>query len=201
MPNQDQAGLCALTSALSTAIPGTTKPNTPFLHLPSQVKDPEFCPEIGLWLYGNVALLMSDRSYVAASLGKASCQPSELEQLETEAENLVLGGKVIICGIHNDAHQRVAIVPLRWGSPRIVVFSGGFKYHLGENLDQEPFRAARLWRYQFDPITDLAISRRAPDKKPTFGLTNPTVDRLIVRIVETNWTMTCNSSRQHALRT
>jgi DNA processing protein len=74
-------------------------------------------------------------------------------------------------------------VPLRWGAPRILVFSGGFHHHLGPDLKEEPFRAARLWRYQFDAKTDLVISRRAPDKLPTFARFNPTVDRLIQRIV------------------
>jgi DNA processing protein len=88
-----------------------------------------------------------------------------------------------VTGIHSAAHMRAAIVPLRWGAPRILVLSGGFHYHLGENLDQEPFRSARLWRYAWDPLTDLAISRRAPDKLPTYAHFNPTVDRLIENIV------------------
>ena len=91
----------------------------------------------------------------------------------------MLGGKVVVTGIHSPAHQRSAIVPLRWGAPRILVLSGGFHHHLGPNLKEEPFRAARLWRYQFDERTDLVISRRAPDKLPTFAQFNPTVDRLI----------------------
>lgn len=93
---------------------------------------------------------------------------------------------VLIAGIHSPAHQRAAIVPLRWGAPRILVFSGGFYYHLGLDLKQEPFRAARLWRYQFDAKTDLVISRRHPESLPTFARFNPTVDRLIERIAGGN---------------
>jgi DNA processing protein len=106
----------------------------------------------------------------------------ELDQIERDAEMAVLAGEVMVSGIHSPAHQRAAIVPLRWGAPRILVFSGGFFHHLGPNLKDEPFRAARLWRYQFDPRTDLVISKRAPDKLPTFARFNPTVDRLIERI-------------------
>jgi hypothetical protein len=78
-------------------------------------------------------------------------------------------------------------VPLRWGAPRIVVVSGGFKYHLGPDLKDEPFRAARLWRYEFDRRTDLIVSRRAPDKLPTYASHNPTVDRLIARLALRQW--------------
>jgi hypothetical protein len=92
-----------------------------------------------------------------------------------------------VCGIHNPAHRRAAIVPLRWGAPRVLVVSGGFCFHLGVKLNQEPFRAARLWRYQWDPTTDLIISRRAPEKKPTFALHNPTVDRMIGQITRGEW--------------
>jgi hypothetical protein len=61
--------------------------------------------------------------------------------------------------------------------------SGGFHHHLGARLNEEPFRAARLWRYAFDAQTDLVISRRAPHKLPTYATLNSTVDRLITRIV------------------
>ena len=104
-----------------------------------------------------------------------------------EVEEIVLDGKVLVCGIHSPAHQRAAVVPLKWGSPRILILSGGFYHHLGENLKDEPFRTARLWRYQFDAKTDLVVSRRAPDKKPTFARHNPTVDRLIALFTSRAW--------------
>lgn len=111
-------------------------------------------------------------------------QESRLASCEQEAEGIVLTGRVLVCGVHNEFHQRAAVVPLRWGAPRIIVFSGGFQHHLGADLDQEPFRAARLWRYAWDATSDLAISRRAPDKLPTFARANPTVDRLIRKIAD-----------------
>jgi len=106
--------------------------------------------------------------------------------MEARVEREVLSAKVLVCGIHNAAHRRSAVVPLRWGTPRIVVFSGGFACHLGVNLDQEPFRIARLWRYGWDPLTDLAVSR-SPEKKPTYGPNNRTVDRLIERIAKSEF--------------
>ncbi len=145
--------------------------------------EPGFYEAAGLWLYGNVRLLQKTLTHVSLACGQPDRSPQELSAIEAEAEGLVLGSYVLVCGIHHDAHQRAAVVPLRWGCPRIIVFSGGFRYHLGEQLDEEPFPTARLWRDRWDAHTDLAISRRAPDRAPTFARYNPTVDRLIQRIV------------------
>lgn len=139
-----------------------------------------------LWLYGNSRLLGGDLDCVLGCFGNSQSS-AELNRIEQEAERIVLAGRVLVCGVHNPAHQRAAVVPLRWGSPRIVVFSGGFRAHLGQELKDEPFRVGRLWRYQWDPVTDLAVSRRAPDKMPTFAHDNPTVDRLIELITLGQW--------------
>lgn len=156
------------------------------IHIPSCILDydgsPFFDVTSGFWLYGNVKLLGAQLGYVAAAFGPNHHLAAQLDAIETETESLVLDSKVLVCGIHSPAHMRAAVVPLRWGSPRIVVMSGGFKHHLGEDLNEEPFRAARLWRYCWDPLTDLAVSRRAPDKLPTYACHNPTVDRLIARL-------------------
>lgn len=154
----------------------TPRRNAPF------EQEPGFYPDAGLWMYGNVRLLVANLASVPLAFGRPNHTPSELDQIERETERMVLEGTVVVTGIHGPAHQRSAIVPLRWGAPRILVLSGGFLYHLGKNLKEEPFRAARLWRYQFDEKTDLVISRRAPAKLPTFAQFNPTVDRLIERI-------------------
>jgi hypothetical protein len=144
--------------------------------------EPGFYEPAGLWLYGNVRLLQTKIVHIEKCLASSAPTPSELEDIERAAEQLVLSGSVLVTGIHNLAHQRAAVVPLRWGAPRILVLSGGFEYHLGKELKDEPFRAARLWRYQFDAATDLVISRRAPNKPPTFALHNPAVDRLVLQI-------------------
>lgn len=144
--------------------------------------EPGFYPDAGLWLYGNARLLGASLASIERALGQPHHTPDDLCQIERETEQAVLEGRIVVTGIHSPAHQRAAIVPLRWGAPRILVFSGGFHHHLGPELKEEPFRTARLWRYQFDAKTDLVISRRAPDKLPTFAQFNPTVDRLIERI-------------------
>jgi hypothetical protein len=137
-----------------------------------------------LWLYGNVKLLHGELAVVESSFISPPYTEHELMLIEQEAERLVLSGKILVTGIHNPAHQRAALVPLRWGAPRIVVFSGGFYHHLGASLRTEPFRVARLWRYEWDSTTDLAVSRREPSKLPTFAHHNPSVDNLIRGIAE-----------------
>ena len=149
-------------------------------------EEPGFYEPAGLWLYGNVKLLDSKLVCLAKTFGRENHSESSLNAVEREAEMAVLDGQILVCGVHNSAHQRSALVPLRWGAPRIVVLSGGFHHHLGKELSQEPFRVARLWRYEWDRHTDLAVSLRAPDKLPTFATHNPTVDRLITRIVSGN---------------
>ncbi|HQU18106.1 MAG TPA: hypothetical protein PLA92_03545 [Fimbriimonadaceae bacterium] len=145
--------------------------------------EPGFYEPAGLWLYGNARLLSGHLVTVPSASGPPFHSPKELDEIERQAEKHVLAGQILVSGIHSPAHQRAAVVPLRWGSPRILVVSGGFYHHLGKELKDEPFRVARLWRYQFDPQTDLVVSRRAPDRAPTFARHNPTVDRLIDRIV------------------
>ena len=146
--------------------------------------EPGFYEPAGLWLYGNIRLLDGPLAYVKRTIGALDSRPSELDEIERETENLVLQSRILVCGVHNIPQMRSAIVPLRWGSPRIVVFSGGFKFHLGDDLVREPFLSATLWRERWVSRTDLAVSRRAPDKLPTFARYNPTVDRLIERIAK-----------------
>ncbi|MBV6459412.1 MAG: hypothetical protein HONBIEJF_02560 [Fimbriimonadaceae bacterium] len=175
----------------SSDAPGLSAPNSPFSIPPKRTapfdQEPGFYKPAGLWLYGNARLLDSCLAHVESALGPPSHTMDTLDQIERSAEALVLSRNVLVTGIHNLAHMRAAVVPLRWGSPRILVLSGGFKYHLGERLDQEPFRTARLWRYQWDSRTDLAISRRVPDKLPTYATHNPAIDRMIELIVDRRW--------------
>jgi DNA processing protein len=150
-------------------------------------QEPGFYEDGGVWLYGNAKALKADLAYIPGIFGESCQTPAQLDAISAEAMRIVMDSQVLVCGVHNIANQRAAVVPLRWGAPRILVLSGGFKYHLGENFDQEPFRAAKLWRNGWDPLTDLAISRRAPDKLPTYASHNPTIDRMIKLIVNRQW--------------
>lgn len=135
-------------------------------HLLSQTRSAPFESEPGyyeparLWLYGNVRLLGAQLAAVQMDPDQLSLTPAQMDGIERQAERLVLDGHALVTGIHNGAHQRAAVVPLRWGAPRVLVLSGGFYHHLGKDLKEEPFRTARLWRYQFDAHIDPVISRR-----------------------------------------
>ena len=155
-------------------------------------QEPGYYEPGGLWLYGNVRLLNSNLAHVPGAFGHPDQACVQIDDFVREAEEHVLAGHVLVCGIHNDAHRAVSIVPLRWGAPRILVVSGGFRHHFGESLDEEPFRAARLWRRRWDPLADLAVSRRAPGMCPTYARDNPSVDRLIMALVHRR--PACNSA-------
>ncbi|MBS1703677.1 MAG: hypothetical protein JST12_18585 [Armatimonadetes bacterium] len=143
---------------------------------------PWFDSDLKLWFYGNQRLLKGKRACLPQCFGKGKLTESELRELENQTLDLILSGHIIVCGIHNEAHRRVAMCPLRWGSPRIVVVSGGFYHHFGPKIDHEPFYAAQRWRYEFDPYSDLIVSRRALNDKPTCSMSNATVDRLISQL-------------------
>ncbi|MHB8636740.1 MAG: hypothetical protein ACYC96_09740, partial [Fimbriimonadaceae bacterium] len=106
--------------------------------------EPGYYVSGGIWLYGNVRLLQTTLSYVDGAAGPNRHTSRQLSAVETEAEQIVFDGRILVCGIHSEAHRRASVVPLRWGAPRIIVLSGGFRYHLGADLKDEPFRLARL---------------------------------------------------------
>jgi DNA processing protein len=126
---------------------------------PIRVEQMDADPPGVLFAYGNFALVES-RTF--AVLSSRNSPPAALDLIERCAEEAVLGGETLIAGHDTPEYQRAAVVPLRWGAPRIVVLDRGLFQALGEDLSEEPFRAARLWRFQFDPTTDLALSPVLP---------------------------------------
>lgn len=144
-------------------------------HFPVRVEEMDPAPPGVLFFYGNSRLLNSRTFSVVASRGTP---PKALEQLEQRVERGVLGAEVLVSGHDRPEYQRAAVVPLRWGSPRILCLDRGLFEALGENLRDEPFRAARLWRYQFDPTTDLVVSPFLPEAHYV-GVNNQVRDRLI----------------------
>lgn len=128
-----------------------------------------------LFLYGNGRLLES-RTFAVLSSRKSP--QAALDLIERLAEEGVLTGETLVAGHDTAEYQRAAVVPLRWGAPRILVLDRGLYAALGEDLGDEPFRTARLWRYRFDPATDLAVSACAPDLR-YHAAGNKTRDRVI----------------------
>lgn len=143
-------------------------------HYPRLIEEFDPNPPGVLFLYGNTKLLDAKTFCVLSSRNSL---PADLEQIEKLTEEGVLNGEVLVTGHDTPEYQRSAIVPLRWGAPRILCLDRGLFKVLGDDLKDEAFRAARLWRYQFDPGTDLAISPFRPDQD-FIGTNNKTRDRL-----------------------
>lgn len=144
-------------------------------HYPSRVEQFDPDPPGVLFAYGNLRLLDAKTFCVLSS---RNTTPAGLNQMEQLAEEGVLRGEVVVSGHDTPEYQRSALVPLRWGAPRILCLDRGLFPALGENLTEEPFRAARLWRYQFDPKTDLVVTPFRPEAK-FVGVNNQIRDRLI----------------------
>lgn len=149
-------------------------------HYPAQLEafDPD--PPGVLFMYGNVNLL---KSKTVCVLSSRNTSPAGLDLVEKLAETAVLSGEVIVSGHDTPEYQRAAVVPLRWGAPRILCLDRGLFKALGDDLKDEPFRAARLWRYEFDPKTDLVISPFRPNADYV-GINNQVRDRLIVGLAD-----------------
>lgn len=144
-------------------------------HYPALIEQMDPDPPGVLFLYGNQRLLEA-RTF--AVLGSRNTLPADLELIERLTEEGVLNGEVLVCGHDRPEYQRAAVVPLRWGSPRILCLDRGMLQVLGENLRDEAFRAARLWRYEFDPTTDLVVSPFRPEAA-FVGVNNQIRDRLV----------------------
>lgn len=128
-----------------------------------------------LFLYGNQRLLEGKTFSVLSS---RNARPADLELIEQLTEEGVLNSEILVAGHDRPEYQRAAVVPLRWGAPRILCLDRGLFKVLGEDLKDEAFRAARLWRYQFDPQTDLVVSPFRPDAD-FVGVNNQVRDRLV----------------------
>ena len=147
-------------------------------HYPEKIEQFDPDPPGILFLYGNLKLLSAKTFGILSS---RDTSPEGLDKVESLAEAGILNGEVLVSGHDRPEYQRSAIVPLRWGAPRILVLDRGLFEALGENLSDEPFRAARLWRYQFDPKTDLVVTPFRPDSK-FIGANNRVRDRLIASL-------------------
>lgn len=149
-------------------------------HYPRQIElfDPD--PPGVLFLYGAQRLLES-RTFCVLSSRQSS--DTALREMEAIVEERVLTGQTVVTGHDTPEYQRAAVVPLRWGAPRVLVLDRGLFKVLGDDLRQEPFRAARLWRHEFDPRTDLVISTINPlrDYHPN---SNRIRDRLIASLCQ-----------------
>lgn len=130
-------------------------------HYPSCIEELSPDPPGVLFFYGNERLLRIETACVLASRDP---DQQTLDLVEKLSEEHVLEGRALVSGHDTPAYQRAAVVPLRFGAPRILVLDRGHFVVLGPQLDQEPFAAARLWRFAFDPRTDLVVSAVHPER-------------------------------------
>lgn len=147
-------------------------------HYPTLVEEFDPDPPGVLFLYGNTRLLEAKTYCVLSS---RNSRPAELDLIEKLTEEGVLSSEVLVTGHDTPEYQRSAVVPLRWGSPRVLCLDRGLFKVLGEDLKDEAFRAARLWRYQFDPSTDLVVSPFRPHAD-FIGVNNKVRDRLVASL-------------------
>ena len=145
---------------------------------PALVEEFDPDPPGVLFLYGNTRLLQVP---TFAVLGSRNTLPAGLEAIERLTEEGVLTGETLVTGHDRPEYQRSAIVPLRWGAPRVLVLDRGLFQVLGPDLKDEAFRAARLWRYEFDAGTDLAISPFRPEAD-FIGANNRLRDRVVASL-------------------
>jgi predicted Rossmann fold nucleotide-binding protein DprA/Smf involved in DNA uptake len=113
------------------------------IHYPTRIEQFDPDPPGVLFLFGNTKLLESSTFCVLSSRGSF---PADLDQIEKLTEEGVLAGEILVAGHDTPEYQRSAVVPLRWGSPRILCLDRGLFKVLGDDLRDEAFRAARLWR-------------------------------------------------------
>lgn len=155
---------------------GVTMVTAADAHYPSRIEQMDSDPPGVLFLYGNTKLLTAARTFCV--LSSRNSFPADLNLIEKLAEEAVLDGGILVAGHDTPEYQRSAVVPLRWGSPRILCLDRGLFKVLGDDLRSEAFRAARLWRYQFDPQTDLVVSPFRPEAD-FIGANNRVRDRLV----------------------
>lgn len=144
-------------------------------HYPRRLEEFDADPPGILFLYGNTRLLEAQTFAIPAS---RKAPPEALDLMDRWAEEGILAGEVLVSSHDTPEYQRTAVVPLRWGAPRVLVLDQGLFTALGEDLQEEPFAAARLWRYKFDPGTDLAISCLRPNQA-YLPSSNQTRDKIV----------------------
>lgn len=144
-------------------------------HYPERLEQFDDDPPGFLFLFGNTQLLHSKTFCVLSSRNSS---PAALTQIEQLTEEGILSGEILVSGHNTPEYQRASIVPLRYGTPRILVLDRGLFTALGDDLNQELFPSARLWRFQFDARTDLVITPFRPEAGFK-GVNNKIRDRVV----------------------
>jgi DNA processing protein len=154
---------------------GVTLISSADAHYPALVEEMDPDPPGILFLFGNSRLLEGNTFCVLSS---RNSRPADLDLIEKLAEEGVLKSEILVSGHDRPEYKRSAIVPLRWGSPRILCLDRGLFTALGQDLQHDTSHESSLWREKFDPRTDLVVSPFRPDAG-FVGVNNQVRDRLV----------------------
>jgi len=165
----------SLTQEKKLAGLGVTLISAADAHYPTLVEEMDPDPPGILFLHGNTKLLQAKTFCVLSS---RNSRPADLDLIEKVAEEGILRSEVLVTGHDRPEYKRSAIVPLRWGSPRILCLDRGLFASLGPDLTQDKMHESALWREKFDPATDLVVSPFRPDAG-FVGVNNQVRDRLV----------------------
>lgn len=116
-------------------------------------------PPAVLFGYGKWDLL---NQTTFAVLGSHDISPLGLTALETVVKTFIESGWTLIASSTQPAYQQAMLTALRYNSPHALILDQGLLHVFGEDMRQEPVPAARVWRMEFDPMQDFALSAFRP---------------------------------------
>ncbi len=154
---------------------GVTLISSADAHYPSLIEEMDPDPPGILFLYGNTKLLATETFCVLSS---RHSRPADLDLIEKVTEEGVLRSQILVSGHNRPEYKRSAVVPLRWGSPRILCLDRGLFTAFGPELKDDKMHESTLWRESFDPTTDLVVSPFRPEAGFK-GVNNQVRDRLV----------------------
>lgn len=137
-------------------------------------------PPAVLFGYGNWSLLEAP---TFATLASHKVSKQGLQEVETVVASFLEGNWVLVTGHNQPAYRQALLTALRMGKPQILVLDSGLLSVFGEDLRREPFAAARIWRTEFNPSQDLALSPFRP-RDPWIGHNSRYRDRLVATLAE-----------------
>lgn len=115
-----------------------------------------------LFGYGNWQLLDNQTFAVLAS---HDVSQSGLKAVEISVQTFLESGWTLITSHNQKAYQQALLTALRLNQPHVIVLDRGLLEVFGDDLSKEPVPAARIWRAQFDPYQDFALSVFRPRDK------------------------------------
>jgi DNA processing protein len=146
---------------------------------PSVLEQLEEPPPV-LFGYGNWQLLEEQTFAVLAS---HDVSQAGLKAVEISVQAFLESGWTLVTSQNQKAYQQALLMALRSNKPHMMVLDRGLLEVFGDDLSREPVAAARIWRVQFDPYQDLALSPFRPRDK-WMGPYGRVRDRLVATLAK-----------------